>query len=155
MAREIERKFLVVSEAWKEAVERSELISQGYLCGDGGASVRVRIAGEMAFLNIKSATLGVSRHEFDYQIPLDEAREMLDILCRKPLIEKTRHYVRHGDHLWEVDVFKGDNAGLVVAEVELGHEEESFALPEWAGAEVSHDPRYYNVSLVSFPYREW
>ncbi|MDD3517432.1 MAG: CYTH domain-containing protein [Chromatiales bacterium] len=155
MGREIERKFLVVSDTWRPQVSRSIPMRQGYLCGDAHSSVRVRIAGDEAHLNIKSATLGIERLEFEYPIPLDDARHMLDALARGALIEKTRHHVRHGDHLWEIDVFEGDNAGLVVAEIELEHEDEPFARPDWLGDEVSHDPRYYNNCLARHPFRDW
>ena len=155
MPLEIERKFLVKDERWREQAQDGVLMRQGYLSGTERASVRVRLCGDQAHLNIKSATLGVRRSEYDYEIPLVDALEMLDHLCEKPLIEKTRYHVRHDHHDWEVDVFGGDNAGLVVAELELTHEQESFALPPWVGAEVSHDPRYYNVCLVKHPYKLW
>lgn len=128
---------------------------QGYLNKNGPGSIRVRIAGDQAALNIKSATLGVSRAEFEYAIPMSDAEYILDSLCLKPLIEKTRYKIKYAGHLWEIDVFAGDNAGLVVAEIELDAAEEAFHLPDWAGAEVSHDPRYYNVCLVSHPYKYW
>ncbi len=155
MATEIERKFLVRDDSWRGAVARSRPMRQGYLPGIETASVRVRIDGERALLNIKSATLDVTRQEYEYPIPLEDAREMLDTLCERPLIEKTRHFVPFADHLWEVDVFEGDNAGLVVAEVELAGPDDAPALPPWAGEEVSDDPRYYNVSLVRHPFRDW
>lgn len=155
MAREIERKFLVTGEGWRQGVERSVRYRQGYLSSDKGCSIRVRVSEAGAHLNIKSATLGVQRHEFEYAIPLADAHEMLDTLCSGPLIEKTRHYVPHGGHLWEVDVFEGDNAGLVVAEIELAREDEPFERPDWVGEEVSQDPRYYNVCLVEHPYKTW
>ena len=155
MATEIERKFLVRDEAWRQRSDKGLRMRQGYVSGGERASVRVRVQGDQAFLNIKSATLGVWRREFDYPIPLDDAEEMLAQLCAGPLIEKTRYHVAHAGHTWEVDVFEGDNAGLVVAEIELEHEDEVFDKPEWAGAEVSHDPRYYNVCLVKHPYKEW
>ncbi len=155
MGAEIERKFLVKTERWRDAVERSLPMRQGYLVGGKHASVRVRVSGDQAWLNIKGATLGVSRREYEYPIPVAEARELLDHLCERPLIEKVRHEITVGDHLWEVDEFSGDNAGLIVAEVELASEEEAFRMPDWAGQEVSDDPRYYNVSLVKHPYSEW
>lgn len=155
MATEIERKFLVTDETWREAVSKSSFYRQGYLASSDGASVRVRVADDKAYLNIKSMTLGISRHEFEYVIPVTDAEEMLDELCVGPKIEKTRHFVDHGDHTWEVDVFEGDNEGLVVAEIELGSEEEAFAKPSWAGKEVSHEERYYNVCLVKHPYKQW
>ena len=155
MATEIERKFLVKSDAWRARAEPGIRFRQGYLAGGGKASVRVRVEGESANLNIKSATLGVRRQEYEYPIPLDDAHQMLDSLCEGRLVEKTRYCVTVGNHVWEVDVFEGDNAGLVVAEIELSHEEEVFVRPDWAGDEVSHDPRYYNVCLAQHPYKEW
>ncbi|MCG5512622.1 CYTH domain-containing protein [Ectothiorhodospira shaposhnikovii] len=155
MGQEIEKKFLVVSDAWKDQATKRVRYRQGYLCGNERSSVRIRVSDDTAYLNIKSATLGVQRQEFEYAIPARDARELLDTLCIQPLIEKTRHYVPHGDHVWEVDVFEGDNAGLVVAEVELRHVDEIPALPSWVGEEVSHDVRYYNTSLVRHPYKDW
>lgn len=155
MATEIERKFLVVDDRWREQADPGTAFRQGYLVGSERASVRVRIEGERANLNIKSATLGVQRQEYEYPIPLEDAREMLDTLCEKAMIEKTRYHVVFAGYTWEVDVFEGDNAGLVVAEVELDSEDEQPPLPPWAGEEVSHDPRYYNVCLVKHPYKDW
>lgn len=155
MASEIERKFLLKDESWRAAADSGTRFRQGYLIGAERASVRVRIEGESANINIKSATLGIHRQEYEYAIPLADAEELLDTLCEQPQIEKTRYHVHYGEHLWEVDVFDGDNAGLVVAEVELGDENEPFAMPPWAGEEVSHDTRYYNVCLVKHPYCEW
>ncbi len=155
MATEIERKFLVRDDSWRQQAGEIVPMRQGYLSGGGQSSIRVRVQGDQAFLNIKSATLGVWRREYDYPIPLGDAEEILDHLCQRPLIEKTRYHVAHAGHTWEVDVFEGDNAGLVVAEIELDSEDESFAKPAWAGEEVSHDPRYYNVCLVKHPYKEW
>jgi adenylate cyclase len=155
MALEIERKFLIRNDEWRRDADAGRLFRQGYLIGARQASVRVRIEGDRGFLNIKSMTLGVTRQEYQYPIPLDEAEEMLATLCEQPLVEKTRYCVRHGGHIWEIDVFAGDNAGLVVAEVELNSERESVELPPWAGVEVSDDPRYYNVNLVKHPYKTW
>jgi len=155
MAIEIERKFLISSDAWRETADVGTRFRQGYLIGAEKASVRVRIEGEEANINIKSATLGVRRQEYEYSIPLAEAEEILDTLCEQPQIEKTRYHVPVGEHIWEVDVFAGDNEGLVVAEVELAHEDEAFERPDWLGDEVSHDTRYYNVCLVRHPYKEW
>ncbi len=155
MGREVERKFLVTDERWRGDADAGTRMRQGYLGRAEGASVRVRQAGERAWLNIKGATLGVERREYEYEIPLGDAREMLDSLCREPLVEKTRYRVPVGAHCWEVDVFEGANAGLVVAEVELAHADEPFEIPPWAGTEVSELPRYYNVCLVSHPYRDW
>lgn len=155
MATEIERKFLVKSEAWRESADDGTRFRQGYLIGAVKASVRIRIEGERANINIKSATLGVRRQEYEYPIPLDEAEEILDTLCEQPQIEKTRYHVSVGEHLWEIDVFAGDNEGLVVAEVELQDESEDFVHPDWLGEEVSDDTRYYNVCLVKHPYKDW
>ena len=115
----------------------------------------MRVAGEAANLNIKSATLGVTRQEYEYAIPLTDANAMLNTLADGPLIEKTRYHVAHGKHTWEIDVFAGDNQGLVVAEIELAAEDERFERPAWLGEEVSADPRYYNVCLVKHPFNDW
>lgn len=155
MATEIERKFLLRDDSWRAEADAGTPFSQGYFGGGGKASVRVRIEGERANLNIKGATLGVTRREYEYPVPLAEAKEMLDELCEKPLIEKTRYCVKHAGLTWEVDVFEGENAGLVVAEVELPDEAHPIELPPWVGEEVSHDTRYYNVCLVKNPYCEW
>jgi adenylate cyclase len=155
MGKEIERKFLVVDERWRGAAHDRRVLRQGYLANTGRASVRVRVAGERAYLNIKSMTLGVTRHEYEYPIPVAEAEEMLGELCQGPLIEKERYLVEVGDHTWEVDEFFGDNAGLIVAEVELEAADQPFTKPEWAGEEVSDDPRYYNVKLVEHPFKDW
>jgi adenylate cyclase len=154
MAAEIERKFLVRHEGWRAAVTRSVPMRQGYLA-EGNASVRVRVDETGANLNIKSMTLEITRLEYEYDIPEADAHEMLDELCKRPIIEKTRHYIEAGGHTWEVDEFAGDNAGLVVAELELSAEDEAYERPDWLGEEVSDDPRYYNVSLVTYPYRDW
>lgn len=155
MGQEIERKYLVKHEGWRHFASEGIHLRQGYLCMGGACSVRVRSAGAKAYLNLKSATLGISRSEFDYPVPLADAEEILETLCLKPLIEKTRYLIKHGDHVWEIDVFEGDNLGLVVAEIELTDPNEPFELPEWTGIEVSNDPRYYNVSLVNDPYKGW
>jgi adenylate cyclase len=155
MATEIEHKFLVRDDRWRNQVERSVWMRQGYLTSDARCSVRVRIADGQGFLNLKSGTLGIQRSEYEYPIPLAEAEEILDTLCEQPLLEKTRHYLYHGAHLWEVDEFAGDNAGLIVAEVELDRPDEPFARPDWLGADVSHDLRYYNSQLARHPYRRW
>ena len=155
MATEIERKFLVVNDGWREHITDSLHYIQGYFTTNPSCSIRIRVAGAEAHLNIKSATLGITRAEYDYPLPIQDAREMLDHLCEKPLIEKTRYHVRHDDTLWEIDVFSGDNAGLVVAEIELKSAHETFMRPDWTGKEVSDDPRYYNVCLVRHPYKDW
>lgn len=155
MGTEIERKFLVCSDDWREEASRSRRYRQGYLTDAQSVSIRVRIAGDRGFLNIKSVTLDVSRAEFEYPIPIEDAAELLERFCSRPLIEKTRYFVPYGSHVWEVDVFDGENAGLVVAEIELNHVDEGFQKPHWIGEEVSADPRYYNVSLVTHPYKDW
>lgn len=155
MAQEIERKFLLTDDSWRDQVERSAKQIQGYLGSAESCSIRVRITGDKANLNIKSATLGISRREYDYAIPVNEAQEILEQLCVRPIIEKTRHYLHYGNHLWEIDEFAGDNAGLIVAEVELESADEDFERPPWLGEDVSDDPRYYNVCLVSHPYKDW
>ena len=158
MAREIERKYLIRDETWRQAVENRVLFRQGYLSDHrqgGKASVRVRLHGDRGELNIKSLELGISRQEYEYPIPSDEAREMLDSLCQGPQIEKYRHWVKADGHVWEIDEFLGDNAGLVVAEVELESESQSVQRPDWLGGEVTHLERYYNVALVRHPYSQW
>ncbi len=155
MGIEIEHKFLVRDDRWRQQVERSARLRQGYLTSDARCSVRVRVAGDQGFLNIKSGTLGIQRSEYEYAIPLAEAEEILDTLCEKPLLEKTRHFVRHDKHVWEIDEFAGDNAGLIVAEVELSRPDEPFARPDWLGEDVSHDIRYYNSRLARHPYNTW
>lgn len=154
MATEIEHKFLVVDDGWRAGVERAVAMRQGYLVSDAVRSVRVRIEGDSAALNVKGAVIGIARREYEYAIPLADAAEMLDELCGQK-VEKTRHYVRHAGHLWEVDVFEGANAGLVVAEIELAHAGEPFARPPWVGADVSHELRYYNSQLAVHPYQDW
>ena len=161
MGIEIERKFLVTDDAWRDVTHEVVPMAQGYLNDlatvDGGAmrtSVRVRIAGDDAFLNLKSRELGHTRQEFDYPIPVADARALL-ALCVGGVIDKRRHYVTHAGHLWEVDEFLGDNAGLVVAEIELDSADERFAMPAWAGREATDAPRYYNLALASRPYSQW
>ena len=161
MALEIERKFLVTGDHWRAAAHAVVPMAQGYINdldamdrGGQRASVRVRIQGEAAFLNLKSRELGRSRQEFDYQIPVADARALL-ALCIGGVIDKRRHLVRHGGHLWEVDEFLGDNAGLVVAEIELASPDERFVLPDWLGREVTDEARYYNLALASHPYARW
>jgi adenylate cyclase len=152
---EIERKFLVVDDAWRRDVSRSERMAQGYLAGPPArCSVRVRIAGDAAHLNIKSVTLGVERDEYEYAIPLPDAERLLATLAGNR-VEKLRHYVKVDRHLFEIDEFLGENAGLVVAEVELAHANEQFPRPPWLGREVSDLSRYYNLNLATHPYSRW
>lgn len=155
MGREIERKFLVVGDAWRAQAVRSADMEQGYLAESEQASVRIRVAGDDARLNIKGGGLVAVRAEYEYAVPLEDGRELLENLCRKPTVAKTRHWVPHAGHAWEVDEFHGANAGLVVAEIELDAEDAEFERPPWVGAEVTHLHRYYNVRLVDHPYSAW
>ncbi|TDJ20888.1 MAG: CYTH domain-containing protein [Gammaproteobacteria bacterium] len=155
MATEIERKFLVLNDDWRGIVESDMQIIQAYLASNEFSSTRIRIQGDKANINIKSATLGITRTEFEYAIPVDDAQLMIDNLCIKPVIEKTRYIVKHMQHRWEIDVFSGDNKGLIVAEIELSSPDETFEKPSWIGEEVSNDARYYNVCLVRNPYNTW
>ncbi|WP_426699757.1 CYTH domain-containing protein [Rhodanobacter sp. Col0626] len=161
MGIEIERKFLLTSDDWRAAIERSEPIAQGYLvgapalrAGHARASVRARLTGKQAWLNIKAATPGIARTEFDYSIPVDDARTLLATLC-DGVLEKTRHHVRIDGVVFEIDEFEGDNHGLIVAEVELPAIDAPFPRPSWLGREVSALTRYYNVNLIAHPYRQW
>ncbi len=154
MAFEIERKFLVKDNSWKDLPLESVEILQGYICSDKQRAVRVRTAGEKAWICVKSAVTDLRRAEFEYQIPLADARELLDI-CPLPALEKIRHKVFHAGKLWEIDEFLGLNSGLIVAEIELQSEEEEFERPAWAGEEVTHDPRYLSVCLYEKPYSTW
>lgn len=154
MAIEIERKFLVVNEEWRTKVEATHIIRQGYLSSAPERAVRVRVKGDKGVLTIKGLGNGVSRPEFEYNIPVEEAEALLE-LCEQPLIEKSRYIVPVGHHAWEIDVFTGVNAGLVVAEIELEAEEENFERPLWLGKEVTNDTRYFNVQLACCPYTAW
>ena len=160
MSIEIERKYLLKNNDWRELINSSTYFKQGYLNEadkneHSKASIRVRIEGDKANINIKSMTLSITRQEYEYAIPLDDAQKMLNDLCIHPLIEKTRHIVYYDDHRWEIDVFEGDNHGLVVAEIELENESEQFKMPSWIGEEVSEQEKYYNVCLVKNPYSNW
>jgi adenylate cyclase len=155
MALEIERKYLVRLEAWRPPKSGGTIQRQGYLSVDAARVVRVRRAGRRAWLTVKGQNRGIARTEFEYPIPVADAEAMLETLCLSPIIEKTRYRVRFGGRVWEVDVFGGANAGLVVAEVELESETAEVNLPPWAGTEVSGDPRYYNANLVRHPFTAW
>ncbi|WEK05638.1 MAG: CYTH domain-containing protein [Candidatus Devosia phytovorans] len=147
MAQEIERKFLVSSDGWKRGVASSELLRQGYLSSNAKATVRVRTKDDAeAYVTIKGATSGMSRAEYEYAVPVDDAREML-VMAAPHVVEKRRHIVPFGGLTWEVDVFEGRHAGLVMAEVELEAEDQAVELPEWIGREVTEDDRYFNASL--------
>lgn len=153
MGQEIEHKFLVTSNEWRSGV-KGTLYRQGYLSRDTGRTVRVRIAGDAAFLTIKSLRTGIVRDEFEYPIPLTDAHSLLE-LCLPPLIEKTRYEVEFGGHTWEIDEFHGANAGLIVAEIELPTEDTPFEQPSWVGLDVSEDPRYFNSRLSEHPFSTW
>ena len=154
MAKEIERKFLVKGDAWR-ALVKGTTYRQGYLNSAKERTVRVRTAEDKAFLTIKGLTLGATRAEYEYAIPFDEGKAMLDALAEKPLIEKKRYKIPAGDLTWEIDEFLGDNAGLIVAEVELKSEDQAFDRPAWLGDEVTGDTRYYNANLIKKPFRRW
>jgi adenylate cyclase len=155
MAKEIERKFLVNGPAYREGAEAVHY-HQGYIPTLNGTTVRVRIAGEKAMITLKGRAVGFSRDEYEYAIPVADAEEMLARLCVPPTIEKVRYTLPwgHGRH-WEVDEFMGDNAGLTVAEIEVGSEDEAFERPAWLGREVTGDPKYYNSALCRRPYSQW
>lgn len=154
MGIEIERKFLVAGDGWRQPAERQTHFSQGYLSRDPARTVRVRIAGATAFLTIKGATRGATRAEFEYGIPLADARQLL-ALCDGPVVEKIRHLCVVEGMTWEVDEFLGANAGLLVAEIELGDEDQPFARPAWLGDEVTGDARYVNANLAVKPFNSW
>lgn len=154
MGKEIERKFLVQSWAFK-ALAKGTRYRQGYLTSVKERTVRVRTVGDEGFLTVKGMNIGAVRTEFEYEIPLKDAEIMLDELCEKPLIEKNRFKIPQGKHVWEVDEFFGENEGLVVAEIELESEDQPFAKPEWVGAEVTGDPKYFNANLTRKPFKSW
>lgn len=154
MAVEIERKFLVQGEAWR-SLAAGVVYRQGYLTASDRRTVRVRIAGETGYLTIKGATEGIARLEFEYPIPAADAAIMLDTLCDRPLIEKVRYKIPWGNLLWEVDEFKGENQGLILAEVELQSPDQAVQIPDWIGQEVSGDFRYFNASLAKHPFTRW
>lgn len=154
MANEIERKFLVKGDGWRSLASGTEY-RQGYIPTKNGSSVRVRIAGDRGFLTVKGPTKGISRLEFEYPIPVEDARTMLEELCERPQIEKTRYKIELNSLTWEIDEFSGDNQGLIVAEVELTDENQTIQLPEWIDKEVSGDSRYFNINLVKHPFSQW
>lgn len=156
MAQEIERKFLVKDNSFKELAYCFSRIAQGYICSGRGRTVRIRIRDNKGFLTIKgpAGENGLSRYEWEKELPLDEAKELMK-LCEPGMIDKTRYLVRSGKHVFEVDEFYGENEGLVVAEVELGSEEEAYEKPDFVGEEVTGDVRYYNSFLMKFPYKSW
>jgi CYTH domain-containing protein len=154
MAVEIERKFLVRGDGWR-SLAPGIVYRQGYITSGRGRTVRVRIAGNKAYLTIKGAPTGISRSEFEYPIPIADAEEMLRTLCDRPLIEKIRYRIEHVGLIWEVDEFLGENQGLVIAEVELTDPNQLIDLPDWIGPEVSENPRYFNAYLAKHPFSTW
>ena len=154
MGLEIERKFRVDAAAWVPQGPGVHF-AQGYVCSGPDHAVRVRVAGDQGFLTLKGPTCGLSRLEFEYPIPLEDAREMLHELCGAAVLEKRRHREVHGGKTWEIDVFLGANAGLVLAEIELASEGEAFLSPPWLGSEVSGDPRFTNANLARAPFGTW
>jgi adenylate cyclase len=155
MAVEIERKFLVKSDQWHdELIDQGAYCIQGYLLEDPNKTIRIRIMGTKAFLTIKGATHSISRSEYEYEIPVEDAKSMIESMT-DAVIEKTRYFLKQGEHIWEIDVFHGLNEGLIVAEIELKQEDETFELPAWVDKEVSDDPRYFNVNLLYHPFKNW
>lgn len=155
MADEIERKFLIKSADWRSAVTGNKTIKQGYMAVNDQCAVRIRITDSDAYLTIKSSGLDIARKEYEYTIPIADAEEMMNKFCTGHKIEKVRYYVDYQGSVWEVDVFEGDNQGLVVAEIELSSVKEEVSLPSWAGVEVSADARYRNNNLATHPYVNW
>lgn len=155
MAKEIEHKFLLASDEWRKLITKSVRYKQGYLSSQPTSSIRVRIADNHAWLNIKSATIGTERLEFEYEIPYPDAEEIINSLCNKPLIEKIRHFIPIENHMWEIDEFEGENQGLIIAEIELLEADQTFTKPVWLGDEVTYDLRYYNNNLINHPYNKW
>ncbi len=159
MGIEIERKFLLKNDDWKQLVTQTYIIKQGYLQSgldpSQQSSVRIRISNKQANINIKSVDLAMVRQEFEYDIPLQDAEQMLKTLCGDLMVTKTRYHVPYASHLWEVAVFDGANTGLQMAEIELSHIDETFDIPEWIGDEVTEDNRYYNIYLLKHPYNVW
>jgi adenylate cyclase len=154
MAVEIERKFLV-DKTKLPPLNNGFAIMQGYLSTNENSVVRVRIKNDHAFLTIKSKTIGSSRLEYEYPIPINDAKGMLEKLCERPILSKTRYEITYGNHVWELDIFYEENEGLIVAEIELLAEDESFLMPPWVTSEVTDDARYFNSNLINYPYKKW
>ena len=155
MGIEIERKFLVRNDAWRSGIQGSYPCTQGYIGLQGPGSARVRIIGSKGFLTLKGPRHGISRSEFEYEIPIEEAQEILERFCSKALISKVRHEVPYEGHLWEIDEFSGENNGLILAEVEIANESEPFVLPDWVGKDISEDERFFNARLAKHPISTW
>jgi len=154
MGIEIEHKYLIKDDSWRSSAGTGLVCKQGYLVANRTKTVRVRVIGAKAYLTVKGATIGISRPEYEYEIPVADAEAML-ALCESRIIEKTRYYIDHAGMLWEVDVFAGKNHGLIIAEVELESEDQLFERPSWVGEEVSEDVRYYNAYLAFHPFSTW
>jgi adenylate cyclase len=154
MAKEIERKFLVKGDSWRESAQGSTY-RQGYIPTQGQVTVRVRVAGDKGYITIKGPSVNYSRLEFEYPIPVEDAQEMLEKLCQSPLIEKTRYALEWNGLIWQIDEFSGANQGLILAEIELNDEKQNIELPSWVDKEVSEDPRYFNSNLVKKPFCQW
>lgn len=154
MGKEIERKFIVKDSDWQEGASGVSC-RQGYIPTVNQVTVRVRVMGDQGYITLKGQHKGITRTEYEYTVPVSDANQMLDTLCAKPIIEKTRYTLTFADMVWEIDVFSGENEGLVIAEVELEDEGQPVTLPSWVGEEVSHDPRYRNANLVRNPYKNW
>ncbi len=154
MGKEIERKFLVRGDGWR-SLAKGTAYRQGYLNSAKERTVRIRKIDDRAFLTIKGLTVGATRAEYEYEIPVADCDAMLDALAEKPIIEKKRYKIPLEGLTWEIDEFFGDNTGLIVAEVELESEGQTFRKPEWVGEEVTADPRYFNSNLIKHPYRKW
>jgi len=154
MGIEIERKFLLKDDAWRDGAQ-SAYYRQGYIFAEKKGVVRVRTVDQQGFITIKSAPVGLKRQEYEYEIPLADANSMLETLCENFIIEKKRYKVKYGSHIWEIDEFEGHNRGLLLAEIELSDENESFKRPSWIGKEVSGDPKYHNSNLSKQPFDQW
>ena len=154
MAIEIEKKFLV-KKIPKNNIKYSHYIKQGYIVSDKQKVIRVRQKEDDYFITIKGNKIGISRFEFEYPIPQPDAEDLFESFCEKGLIEKTRHYIDYKNHTWELDVFHGENKGLIVAEIELKSESEKFSLPNWIGNEVTSEAKYYNMNLINDPFKNW
>jgi adenylate cyclase len=154
MPLEIERKYLVRNDSWRTQGKGTRY-RQGYLSTEPARNVRVRVGADRGFITVKGLTVNMARPEYEYAIPVEDANEMLDTLCLKPIIEKVRYTVEHAGLLWEIDEFEGENAGLVIAEVELAGADQAIRLPDWIGEEVTDDARYYNASLIANPFTTW
>ena len=154
MAIEIERKFLV-KRIPEDKIKYSQNIKQGYVVSDKQKVIRIRKKMNDFFITIKGNKTGISRFEFEYKIPENDANQLFENFCNEGIIEKTRHYIEHKGHTWELDVFHGENEGLIVAEIELKSEEETFSLPEWVDQEVTDQDKYYNMNLITKPFKNW